>query len=86
MEDPGKDIINASVSELERLRQEPGWADVLAHFREVAEAHRQRLETQGVLQRDADFSRGCIAVADDLQNVLSMLIELKQIQQNEQRS
>jgi len=85
MQDPDKDIINASISELDRLRQEPGWVDVLAHFEEIAEAHRQRLETQGVSQRDADFSRGCIAVADDLQDVLNMLIELKQTQQNERR-
>jgi len=86
MENTDKDIINASVSELKRLQQEPGWADVLAHFQELADAHRRRLESQGVSQRDADFSRGCIAVADDLQNVLNMLIELKQTQQDERRS
>ena len=78
--DPERDELFSSPSELERLKNEPGWKDVLSHFEEVAEGHRLRLESRDCTQRDADFSRGAIAICDDLQNILGMLIDLAERQ------
>lgn len=78
--DPEKDQIKSSSSELKELREMAAWQDIKGHFLEVAQEHRKRLRREGVSQRDADFSRGALAIIHDLtnedENILDLLIEL----------
>jgi len=83
---PEDEPLRASIAELEELKNHYAWQDVLTHFEEVAESHRKRLASEGCTQREADFSRGAIAICKDLHDVLDMFIEVKREENDEGRN
>lgn len=77
MEEFKEQDLRASVNELVEFQEHHAWMDVLEHFKEKREDHTRLLSSQGVDQRQADFSRGVIAVCEDMEGVVQMLIEYK---------
>lgn len=79
--DPERDNLRASANEFSTLKEMAAWKDIKDHLREVKQEHVKRLSREGVNQRDADFSRGAIAICNDLigtegQSLVDMLRDL----------
>lgn len=64
--DPERDELRASSNEFAELQKMAAWHDVKQHLEEVKESHLQRLAQENADQRESDFSRGVIAICNDI--------------------